>query len=341
MPHISDILKESSQLFMGLTETWLKTHKDAELHIDGYQLFRADRKRKKKGARGRLSGGAAAYVRDDIANTMKRPYTFSNGVIELLCLYSPTENLVLAVMYRQPDDLVGGNRSTQSEFNAALEKFNEFLNDLPSPTPNVILGGDFNLPHVDWNSNTMGPGGSKDEKDIFNAFSKKLDDHFLRQYISKPTHIAGNTLDLVFTNNNELIHSSKCLPTLLSVSDHYLVECSTFFKSVSSHDKEPKPDYLSPLDKLNFFNENINWNDLTQELALHDWNAELKGLNPEEMLSKFMEVNIEKCIRHIPEKKSVIKSNPSKIPRGRRKLMQKRRKLILKLEKSTSISIHQ
>ena len=48
VPYIADRLIESNQLFMGITETWLKDHKDAELYINGYTLFRADRKRIKK-----------------------------------------------------------------------------------------------------------------------------------------------------------------------------------------------------------------------------------------------------------------------------------------------------
>ena len=71
VPYIADRLTETNQLFMCITETWLKDHKDAELYIDGYTLFRADRKRRNKGGRGRLSGGAAAYVRDDIASAME------------------------------------------------------------------------------------------------------------------------------------------------------------------------------------------------------------------------------------------------------------------------------
>jgi hypothetical protein len=79
----------------------LKDHIDAELHINGYSLFRADRKRKKNSRRGRLSGGAAAYVRDDIASSMETLMKFSNDVIEILGLYSSVENLFISVIYRQ------------------------------------------------------------------------------------------------------------------------------------------------------------------------------------------------------------------------------------------------
>ena len=100
---------------MALTETWLKEHKDAELHIDGYKLFRADRKRVRK-SRGRYSGGVACYVRMDIASTLEVMVNFSNGVIELLALYSKVHNLHIAVIYRQPDDLVETNKSIEKKF---------------------------------------------------------------------------------------------------------------------------------------------------------------------------------------------------------------------------------
>ena len=96
---------------MALTETWLYNHKDAELYIEGYKLFRADRKRQKR-ARGRFSGGVGCYVRLDIASTMEIVVNFSNGVVELLSLYSQVHNLYITTIYRQPDDIAGNHRST-------------------------------------------------------------------------------------------------------------------------------------------------------------------------------------------------------------------------------------
>ena len=115
VPYVSDLIQENNQLFIGLTETWLQNHKDAEVKIDGYSVFRSDRNRKRK-SRGRLSGGVAAYVRNDIANTMEINLQFSNGVVEILGLYSKTENLYIAIVYRQPDDTSGGHKSTSAEF---------------------------------------------------------------------------------------------------------------------------------------------------------------------------------------------------------------------------------
>ena len=126
---------------MAMTETWLYNHKDAELGIDGYKLFRADRKRQKR-ARVRFSGGVGCYVRLDIASTMEIVVNFSNGVVELLALYSKVHNLYIATIYRQPDDIVGNHRSTDKEFQQAIDKLKTSLSSLPNPSPNVIFCGD-------------------------------------------------------------------------------------------------------------------------------------------------------------------------------------------------------
>ena len=61
VPFIESLLKDKNEIFMALTETWLKGHTQAELNIEGYKLYRADRKGRKH-TRGRYSGGAALYL---------------------------------------------------------------------------------------------------------------------------------------------------------------------------------------------------------------------------------------------------------------------------------------
>ena len=101
---------------MAVTETWLQSHKDAEIKIEGYQVFRCDQKLRKKRNRGRLSGGVACYVHNDLAYIMEVKLQFSNGVVEVLCFYSPSQNLLLAIVYRQPDNSSSGNSSSINEF---------------------------------------------------------------------------------------------------------------------------------------------------------------------------------------------------------------------------------
>ena len=255
VPFISDTLHDKKQLFIGLTETWLKTHKDAEINIEGYQIFRADRKRRKK--KGRLSGGVAAYICDEIANKSETKIAYSDGVVEVLGLHSPSENLFIAIMYRQPDDSKGGYTSKSKELKTALSKLAKVISDIPAPAPNIIFGGDFNLPHASWPEGIPTPGATKDEKEMLIDLNNFCDEHFLKQHITTPTHVAGNTLDLLFTNNDCLLHSYACTKPLQSTSDHYIIEGSTQFKVCPDTFSEAKPDFMSPFDKLNFHSSEV------------------------------------------------------------------------------------
>ena len=104
---------------------------------------------KKKSTRGRLTGGVALYVRDDIACSSEVIASYSTDAIQSLCLYSKTENLAIAVLYRQPDDSHHGHPSTPANFKKALNHLKNPLLKI-SPAPDIVLGGDFNLPHAVW-----------------------------------------------------------------------------------------------------------------------------------------------------------------------------------------------
>ena len=109
VPYIKDKTLEDNFMFIALTETCLADHSDAELHMEGYKLYRSDRVREKKTNRVRHSGGVVFYIRDDLALSMKCICQFSNGVVELLIVYSEKLNLALIVLYRQPNGSKGGN----------------------------------------------------------------------------------------------------------------------------------------------------------------------------------------------------------------------------------------
>ena len=64
-----------------MSETWLQSHKDAELKIKGYTIFRCDTTKKKKSTRGRLTGGVELYVRDDIACSSEIIASYSTDAI--------------------------------------------------------------------------------------------------------------------------------------------------------------------------------------------------------------------------------------------------------------------
>ena len=145
VPYIQDILTDTNSAAYMLTETWLN---DAESKINGYSLFRMDRNRKKVN-KGRSSGGVGIYLRDDFAIQSETLFTYGNGVIESIGVMVKPVNLLLLATYRSPDNRDKENpmnshkRSTNREFTPYLTAVGKLLSDLPSPTPDIMLMGDY------------------------------------------------------------------------------------------------------------------------------------------------------------------------------------------------------
>ena len=246
VPYIKDLLHDDNQLFIALTETWLQSHNDAELSINNYRLFRSDRVRSR--TKGRCSGGVAVYMRYDFASSFQSVLQFSNGVVELLCVFSKKENMVIAVIYRQPDDFKR-HRSLSSHFKEAMDKLTQVIEDVSKSMPNIILCGDFNLPHMSWCEASIASGSTTEEKNMLDILSTFSNENLMNQMITQGTHNSGNTLDLVFTNNSLMCHHYNCTPVHPSVSDHKLIKVSTLLNcstdSISDKNEDRKSNCFS------------------------------------------------------------------------------------------------
>ena len=318
-------------LFIALTETWLRDHLDAEVNVDGYKLFRQDRIRVRFNNKGRDGGGTACYLKNDLAAATDTIINFSNGAVEVLGLHIKTKNLVLIIVYRQPNNK--NHRSTHIHFREALDKLHDVFMHLPKPTPDIIMCGDFNLPHVVWPEGNLKLGASTDEQLMVKDLLNLKNEFYLAQEVTKPTHNKGNVLDLIFTNNSELFHSYECIPTLFS--DHLIVEgkinyCSEYVEEEDSskHHTNKNVDvglHATNFNQFNFFSEKINWKMVNKELQSFNWRLEFRGLSPEEMLNRFFENCFSICVKYIPQKRKHLKSI-SIIPRDRKNLMRKRKR---------------
>ena len=322
VPFVQDLLKDRNQLFMALTETWLREHNDAELQVEGYTLFRQDRQRLNR-RRGRDSGGVAVYLRNDMAADVEPVIGFSNGVDEILGLYSKSKSLLLVVIYRQPDDIVGGHRSTHTEFKQVLVKLTEVLSTTSNPMPEVLVCGDFNLPHAIWPEGTAGLRSTRDEQTMLRDLTDVANEWFLIQHIELPTHRKGNTLDLVFSNDPLFVHSQESLDTMYS--DHNIVECATTYMcdTDGTHDTQEELSSTAGhgFDDLNYFSEDTDWSGLEQELESNDWSMEFRSMHPQDMLSRFIDICLNTSAKHVPVKRrsAGLRSN-SRIPRDRKTL---------------------
>ena len=162
----------------------------------------------------------------------------------------------------------------------------------------------------------------------------------LNQIINKPTHKDGNTLDLVFTNNKKLIHNYQIFDTLLSTTHHKIIEISTTYKSLAAKMQKNEKIFHTTFDRLNFFSEDIDWIPIKRELVYTNWQREFKGLDPTLMLKKFIHICESICVKYVPERKTKY-SKKQMVPKDRRILIRRRRKINNQLNSNISLPRHQ
>ena len=306
-----------------LTETWLHKHLDAEINIEKYSIFRVDRSRPKK-KRGRCSGGVAVYIREDIAAGTEILFQYSCGVIEAIGLMITSLNLFVSVVYRQPDDQAGGNHSTSIQFDRFLEQVRSTVSSLPQPTPNIVIAGDFNLPHATWSPSLQISGAPPEERRMLQSLDDLCTEHFLQQMVHEPTHRAGNTLDLVLTNNPDIFMSVKCSPTT-PISSHSLVKLEAILSAPDNVQDNPR-DLASEFDKVNLIGEDVNWAGIREEIDNTNWLQITENRNASQILDNILETCRKIVSIHAP-KKAKSRNRKSGIPRHRRTLMRKRTRL--------------
>ena len=167
-------------------------------------------------------------ILDDIGRGMilyiKNSFTYELFDNELVTGMNPQEilltevkfytvNIFFAFIYRSPNSDLGNT-----------DYLNESLKTLSDIYPsNFIVIGDFNYPKIDWEHYTT----TASINDILSKFLDCVRDCFFEQLVDKPTRGRNSDnpslIDLVLTNNNEIIDSTTVLPPL-GKSDHGIVE---------------------------------------------------------------------------------------------------------------------
>ncbi|TRZ25108.1 hypothetical protein HGM15179_002011 [Zosterops borbonicus] len=182
-----------------ITETWRDDSHSWSTALNGYELFRRDRK-------GRRGGGMALYIKkvfDSIGIE-----TNEDGVECLWVRIKGKANkadIVLGVCYHPPHQ----EEEVDNLFYKQLETV--------SGSSALVLVGDFNLPDICWELNTA-------EKRQSRKFLDCMDDNFLSQLVGEPTR--GETmLDLLFTNRDGLV-GDVVVGGRLGQSDHEIIEFS-------------------------------------------------------------------------------------------------------------------
>uniref|UniRef100_A0A8C6S6Z5 Reverse transcriptase domain-containing protein n=1 Tax=Neogobius melanostomus TaxID=47308 RepID=A0A8C6S6Z5_9GOBI len=190
---LCEFINDNKLDILCLTETWHKPLEYIALNQTtppGYSYIdnpRLDRR----------GGGIAVIHRSDISlRSISIPAVSS---FEHLAFRLPgSQSLTAAVIYRPPKNCP-----------AFLSDFTDFVTQLSSISPSVLLLGDFNI-HIDSPTAKF----TSDFLDILNCLN-------LTQHVTSPTHNHGHILDLVCSTPSLTIHNLSL--TDLTISDHLAI----------------------------------------------------------------------------------------------------------------------
>ena len=261
-----------------VTEThFSKDILDAEVHIDGYTLFRHDRDFKVNESSHDVShgGGSIIYVRSDI-NVCKE-VALANAPDSLaVMIETSVGKLCIACIYR--------SNSLNSIQNSNLISCLKSICNVDNVFETILIG-DFNLPDVSWDTGCVNGGVVGNNKAFLNQnrYMDMFSEAGLSWYFTKEATrrrivkdvLQESLLDQVLYTNDALITSCRSLSPL-GKSDHVsvLVELDVSLNCRKLNEKFDKPSWgkVSFKELLTCSKETIDWNYSCQDNTQDMWN---------------------------------------------------------------------
>ena len=196
------------------TETHLSPDiKDCELLSNLYTIIRKDR----RNSRG---GGVLIAVKSDLVVTNHSDSSDCEIIWVEVQGKKKSNSIFIGSFYRPP----ASDISVLLELEKSIENISNIAKN-----HTVIIGGDFNLPGVNWNTYSVNPG-SRDVQDCQCLLDIAQDFH-LSQLVTEPTrttNTTANILDLILTSKPSLVENVHVTPGL---SDHDIVIASVLHRA--------------------------------------------------------------------------------------------------------------
>jgi hypothetical protein len=156
-------------------------------------------------------GGVFVAIRDSIISTDIPNLDTNCEAIWANIQFANSKPLYIASFYR-PQVSVG---NPIDELNTSISKL---MSANPRKHPNIIIGGDFNVPDINWET---GETTNSKTASLHNKFLSFMFDNSLTQLVKVVTRpISNNILDLIVTSNPVLVSNIESLP---GMSDHNVV----------------------------------------------------------------------------------------------------------------------
>ena len=244
-------------------------------------------------------------------------------------------NLIVFVVYRPPPNYKSnhyGEILEKSFGRIVIDNINKVISQYQAPTPDIILTGDFNFPKATWihgigqaNANTI-----YEKKSLLNLLNTASNLNLLQKvnFGTRETRSGDNNiLELVFTNNHELI--TNIYSEYSTLSDHRWVVCETSY-NILRNTQYTINTMETNLASYNY--QRTNWTLLKYKLNQMDWNKLLNNYKTTvEKLYIFLEIIIKLVDEHSIKFKQQRGLSIKHIPRDRRILLRNKKKLKQKL----------
>jgi hypothetical protein len=187
-----------------------ESHLDANHHSAEYFPTNYVPNRKDRNTHG---GGVFTAIRDTITASAIKDETQCESVWNELQTQNQ-QSVLIGSFYRPPNS----REDTLIELEKSLTNMRSL-----HPNAQIILGGDFNLPGIDWD---LGAPKVRDPHRTKSELLLETMSTFDLEQVNKSPTRGENILDLCFTTNPGLVH--KCY-TAPGISDHdiLVIECST------------------------------------------------------------------------------------------------------------------
>ena len=193
---------------ISVTETWGEEWiKDSILELEGYTMYRNDRK-------GKRGGGSILYINNKLEHRVCRPLNALPFESSSWCWVSEEggKKILVGSIYRSTSSTTNNDNLMLN----LIEKANEIAGE-----NRVLIMGDFNVPKIDWENSDIVSGGK-----IINVHMlDSIKDCFLYQHVRDSTRLRNDqesTLDLIFTKEEEDVKNIEVMPPI-GGSDHGVV----------------------------------------------------------------------------------------------------------------------
>jgi len=249
---------------------------EEKLQLDGYEAFFYS-----SSSPDGTSRGVAIYTRTGLHATRIDVVTEFEESLWCEVKLERSDVLLLGCIYRSPNC----SRRNTAALNTHITEMT-----LNRHYSHLLITGDFNLPGIDWN--TMSSG--KDENHPLTAFLETLRDCDLTQHIQEHTHFRPHskptTIDLILTNEPEMLNNLRYLP-VLGHSHHLLLTFDLLVKAERSKVARTK-----------YFYHRGDYEGMRGALEEIDWDQLLVDKDTESMWESIQHTVTETTNRFIPHK---------------------------------------